>query len=442
MKSDVIQFMQNILQASHIPMHRIADFTAKGLELFDLGLRSKILGLPDPTSQIWEWLSSSRPDVIYFHKDIFQCYYISLYLPEEKEWFFCGPLLFNAMDEAHFQSLMENLKLPEEFHANLKFYYERLPFFPSRDILKSIFEELGNIIYGSGRFEIEYNDNNTLDLWHTNYKNYLRIPEEPFLNIRIIEARYETENALMDAVSNCNEPLALELAAKFRTFVLPQRLPDRVRDLKDYTITFNTLLRKSAEQAGVHPIHIDSHSNSTIPLIEDITNAEELNNFQVRMVHDYCNLIRKYNLQHYSVIIRKALTYINTDLCADLRLNVLAEMLNVNASYLSTLFKKEVGMTLTDYVNKSRVEHAQKLLLCTDLPIKSIAQQCGIPDIYYFTRLFKRITGTTPKVYRDESPHETRTALFRLKQGAKEPKSPPYTQTDGASNLQQGKLQG
>ena len=419
MKSDNIQFIQNILQANSIPIHHITDSMDR-LGSIDLGLRSKILGLPDSEFHLREWLSSIRPDIIYFQKDIFQCHYIALYLPEEAYWFLCGPLLFDAMDEYHFQCLVDSLELPEEFHANLKFYYERMPFFPSRDVLKSIFEELGNAVYGKGHFQIEYSDNNTLDLWHTNYKNYLRIPEEPFLNIRIIEARYETENALMDAVSNGNEPLALELAAKFRTFVLPQRLPDRIRDLKDYTITLNTLLRKSAEQAGVHPIHIDSHSNSTIPFIEDITNIEEFYTFHRRMVHEYCRLIRKYNLQNYSVMIRKALTYINTDLCADLRLNVLAELLNVNASYLSTLFKKEVGMTLTDYVNKSRVEHAQKLLLCTDIPIKSIAQQCGIPDIYYFTRLFKRITGTTPKVYREESPHETRSALLRLKQGAKD----------------------
>ena len=377
---------------------------------FDMGLRSSILGIPASSLQLPKWLSSIEPGVIYFLKDIFLCNYILLYAPKEEEWILCGPILFDPLDEKHFQSLIRNLELPEEFH-------ERLPFFPSRDLLKSIFVQLGNSIYGRDNFRIEYIDSNTLDLWHSNYKNYLRIPDEPFQNIRIIEARYEAENALMDAVSSCNEPLALEYAAKFRTFVLPQRLPDRVRDLKDYTITLNTLLRKSAEQAGVHPIHIDAYSNGMIPEIEAVASSDEIFYFHKKMVHGYCALIRRYNLQHYSGMIRKALTYINTDLCADLRLNVLAEQLNVNASYLSTLFKKEVGMTLTDYVNKSRVEHSQKLLLCTDLPIKSIAQQCGIPDIYYFTRLFKRITGTTPKVYRDEAIHETRSALRRIKLG-------------------------
>lgn len=79
----------------------------------------------------------------------------------------------------------------------------------------------------------------------------------------------------------------------------------------------------------------------------------------------------------------------------------MSEWLNVNASYLSTLFKKEVGIPLTDYVNRQRIEQAKKLLIVTELPTKTIAQQCGIPDIYYFSRLFKKRTGVTPKLYRE-----------------------------------------
>ena len=60
-------------------------------------------------------------------------------------------------------------------------------------------------------------------------------------------------------------------------------------------------------------------------------------------------------------------------------------------------------MTLTDYVNQQRIAHAQYLLQGTNTPIKSIAQQCGIADLNYFVRIFKRITGVTPKSYRDKA---------------------------------------
>ncbi len=420
MCNDIVQFMHNFLESNHIPVHYFTippdeDDFLEFIQNFDLGLRYHILGVAERAERFHQWLFSKVPSVIYFERDIFLCTYIILFLPEKQKWLFCGPVLFEEITEKRLSALVADLELPEEFHASLKYYYERMSLFASIDILKSIFCEFGNVIYGKDNFKLEYRDSNDLDTWHHNYMNYLRIPEKPFHNIHVIEARYETENALIDAVSCCNESAAMEALTRFHAYLLPQRLPDRLRDMKDYTITLNTLLRKAAERADVHPIHIDSHSNGTIPRIEALESEKQCIAFHKKMIHEYCELIRQNSLQKYSPIIRKALTYINTDLCNNLTLNVLAEHLNVNASYLSMLFKKEVDITLTDYVNRHRIEHAGRLLLCTDLPIKSIAQQCGIPDIYYFTRLFKRIMGTTPKAFRQEAPHEVRSDLLNLK---------------------------
>ncbi len=91
---------------------------------------------------------------------------------------------------------------------------------------------------------------------------------------------------------------------------------------------------------------------------------------------------------------------INRDLTSDLRLSTMSKRLNVSAGYLSSLFKREVGVPLTEYVNGLRIEQAKKLLLVSDLPIKIVAQKCGIPDIYYFSRQFKKRTGYTPKAYK------------------------------------------
>ena len=101
------------------------------------------------------------------------------------------------------------------------------------------------------------------------------------------------------------------------------------------------------------------------------------------------------------MLIRKAITTINYDLSADLSLKTQAKLLNVNPSYLSTLFKKETGFTLTEYVNRKRVEHAILLLNSTDMQIQTIALYCGIPDVNYFTKTFKKLIGKTPKEYRE-----------------------------------------
>ena len=59
-------------------------------------------------------------------------------------------------------------------------------------------------------------------------------------------------------------------------------------------------------------------------------------------------------------------------------------------------------MTLTDYVNKKRIDNAVFLLNSTKMQIQTVAQYCGIPDVNYFTKLFKRYIGKTPKEYRGE----------------------------------------
>lgn len=106
-------------------------------------------------------------------------------------------------------------------------------------------------------------------------------------------------------------------------------------------------------------------------------------------------------MKGYSLLIRKALTFIDVDLTADLGLKAMAERLNVNASYLSTLFKKETGTTLTDYVSKKRIDYAILLLNTTSMQIQTIAQYCGIPDVNYFTKTFKKYVNRTPKEYRE-----------------------------------------
>lgn len=104
-----------------------------------------------------------------------------------------------------------------------------------------------------------------------------------------------------------------------------------------------------------------------------------------------------------SPLIQKAMALIENDLSGDLSLKNLSKIGNVSASYFSLLFKKETGQTLTDYVNGKRVEHAKFLLSTTDLQIQTVAQQCGILDLHYFCRVFKKVVKITPTQYRREN---------------------------------------
>lgn len=170
--------------------------------------------------------------------------------------------------------------------------------------------------------------------------------------------------------------------------------------MRSYATVTNTILRKAAEYGGVHPIHIHPLFHACIQKAEEICSVEEGKKLIRHMVRKYCMLVQNHSHSQYSPPIKQAITEIELNLSKNLSLHTLARQINISPNHLSTLFRKETGSTLTDFMNQKRIEHALLLLNTTNWQIQVIAQDCGITDANYFTKLFKRIVGMTPNEYR------------------------------------------
>lgn len=366
----------------------------------DLGLRKTILGMSPEEILEESPIRVIEPQTIYYIVDGFQCIYTILML-DEHELLFCGPIMSETLTAKRMRGILARQKIPEDLHQKVSDYCYNVPHNPVNQHLNTLFIALAEELYGKGHFQFKHINSSDPINWHEFQKNQFHVSDVPFENIHLMEQRYYFENEIISAVRSANEKQALGLYIKAQQFILPPRMTNELRDQKDYMITFNTLLRKAAEQSGVHPIQIDSVSNSHVKQIEELTSVDSAFPYANQMIVNYCRLIRRFTLKNHSLTIQKVLTYIDTNLCADLSLRTFSENLSVNASYLSTLFKKEMGISLTEYVNQKRILHAQRLIVSTNLPVKSIAQQCGIPDVCYFSRMFKKISGITPKEYRE-----------------------------------------
>lgn len=217
--------------------------------------------------------------------------------------------------------------------------------------------------------------------------------------LHLVEQRYEMENRLMELVRKGQEQKVRLALSNFPQSALEQRV-DPTRDAKNYSIILNTLMRKAAELGGVHPIYIDRLSMEYALRIERTTYWDSFMSLWADMAQGYCQLVNKHTAKHRSPLIQKVIARIDFDLTADLSLRATARTLNVNPSYLSALFKRETRETLTDYVNRKRMEHAAYLLASTQLSVSAVAQSCGISDDNYFTKLFKRANGITPIQFR------------------------------------------
>jgi YesN/AraC family two-component response regulator len=220
------------------------------------------------------------------------------------------------------------------------------------------------------------------------------------VNLKAMERRYAFENQLLRSVSLGQLHMEDQLMQAFSAEAFEKRTADPLRNAKNYCIIMNTLLRKAAEQGGVHPVHLDRASSEFARKIEHMTSTGENTALMMDMFRTYCRLVRRHSLQKYSPVIRKAILTIDADLSADLSPHVLAESLGISLGYLSTLFRRETGKPLTSYVRQRRMEYAAYLLATTDLQIQTVALHCGIMDVQYFSKLFKRHHDMTPSDYR------------------------------------------
>lgn len=171
------------------------------------------------------------------------------------------------------------------------------------------------------------------------------------------------------------------------------------------------------------------HFIQTVSAISDIcinmgfgqTEAETLSDLYIlktdhcRMVEDVCKLYedmcldfaeRMQEIRKESIIslhIRKCIDYIYENLGADLSVKALAGVIGLNATYLSRLFRQEVGISIKQFVKEARVDTAQNLLQYSDLSYSVISTSLGFSTQSVFIAVFKKITGMTPKVYREKN---------------------------------------
>ncbi|OXS59192.1 DNA-binding response regulator [Cohnella sp. CIP 111063] len=102
--------------------------------------------------------------------------------------------------------------------------------------------------------------------------------------------------------------------------------------------------------------------------------------------------------------LNRIIAYIEERYAEEITLKGLAEFIRMDASYVSDLFKKKTGSTLTHYVQNRRIQAAKMLLAETDRTVSEIGRQVGFENDNYFIKIFKRWCGTTPSEFRKQHP--------------------------------------
>lgn len=399
-----LAFVQKFLKHCHTQCLLITtDFDP--LHQIDFGLR-KMLGLNSEYTKLFQFIQKQiQPNRIYRITDSFSCQYFFLLLPDTPEpiCMSVGPFLMQVPGKTTLLELSEKFAVPPAAFPAFEKLFSSVPVLAEDVHLLTLLHSFGETIWGDeNQFSLESFERGLMD----HYVPSTTTPEfseqdSALFSMQAIETRYAIESDLLHAVSQGQTHKAEVILNNMSASTMEQRTTDSLRNLKNYSIIMNTLLRKAAENGSVHPYHIDKLSADFARKIELTTSEDSCSKLQREMIRKYCLLVKNHSMKGYSLLVQKVITRVDSDLTADLSLNAIATVLNVNPSYLSSQFKKETGSTLTDYVNRKKVEHAILLLNSTPLQIQTIASHCGIPDVNYFTKIFKKYIRKTPKEYRD-----------------------------------------
>lgn len=184
-----------------------------------------------------------------------------------------------------------------------------------------------------------------------------------------------------------NEPTIQEITALFlrNTSINRREVIKHFHNLPHFSTSNNTLIMAlisslcKLNDTDVSLIIRDSQmSKTTLDLFVADKDTDKIDNPTIKRVHDYIQ-------NHYD---------------SKITVKDIADSINLNKEYLSHYFKKTTSISLKTYINQMKMRIAQELLISTHDKVHDIAFHLGYTDAANFSRVFKKICGITPKVYR------------------------------------------
>lgn len=183
---------------------------------------------------------------------------------------------------------------------------------------------------------------------------------------------------------------------------------DRLSNEKYHAIIMTALVSRFCIEAGMDIALSYTLSDIYISRLDQAINEDEIWALGDEIMLAYCtrmrDLTKKQVVSRYVVL---AIDYIRAHVQEPLTVEQIANELSVNSSYLSKLFKKEMGKSISEYIRDSKIEIAENMLRHLDDTSLQIANYLGFSSQSHFIQVFRKQTGMTPEEYRRKNYHHS-----------------------------------
>lgn len=250
-------------------------------------------------------------------------------------------------------------------------------------LLNTFYYPLEVVTKNNGRAAVEYIKGNPVDIICSDIKM-------PFMDglefCRIARSMYPTVKIILLTAYNDFEFAKKAIKAKVDDYILKPVVVDEFTDIISQII--NDLDEQKKEEENINLCISQFKKFQNISALKEIlpyVNSDEYNE----------------SLASDNFAVKKVLSIIESEYASNITLGELAGSVYFSRGYLTSIFKKEVGLSISQYTTMLRMEKAQKLLLQTNYKINDIAQAVGYNDTSYFGVIFKRTFGMTPAKIRN-----------------------------------------
>lgn len=175
-----------------------------------------------------------------------------------------------------------------------------------------------------------------------------------------------------------------------------------LRSQKNLGIVAIAIATRAAIDGGLYSEIAFSLSDRYIQRIEEVSAVKELEHLQMEAIFTFASKVQDVQRQSYTTTVTACRNYIYANRFEKITHEEIAKAVQLSPGYLSVLFKKEVGLSVGEYIQKIKIEEAKNLIAYTSASLSEISSLLQFTDQSYFTKIFKKIEGCTPRQYKEK----------------------------------------
>ena len=369
------------------------------IKKIDMGMRAAVWSNYSDENSAALLLNSSSPYRILIIKSNLGFYNVLVAFAdgEKPDFISIGPFRNEELSANYLIHIVKEARITPATMQSMKSIYESIPYVPVDTIVNVSKHILANFISEFRDVEAEF-------IEYSQDKRPIEINTE-VINQTFFTFSEQYQNLLASFLDRIKQgdSIGSKKALEMLLHELKIGPSNNMRMYKLFLQAVNNYCHMVLLGTDIHPSHVLKLAFSINNRIDGIISLSKLKQLSNDICRKYCLLVKNYASPAFSKLTKDVIAYIQLHLDEELSLKNLAFKFQKNASVLSTTFSKDTGQTLTSFIQNTRIQKAVQLFNTTDMSVSEVATAVGYQDFSYFSKLFSKIVGISPRTYKQKS---------------------------------------